>query len=295
MRVYLRDQNEILGTLRRIMRDTTVTPRWTDGEYVDAINSSLSEWHGRVSYPCYYDLGTIGSNPYYTLPYYVRDAVTPQFLEYAYAGDNSVVDESGDEIWKNIPVFDIDYSTDGNVSVELSGCFNTSGRVVYWTSNGPVPRGANTVYAGDWASDATSLRVAMATTGQSIPDVGHIHVNSEWIFYAGVTPQTDGYTLLNCKRARNGTTAAAHTADDTVYWGVAADDQRLWGQLENQVRYKLHTMFLTDGAPHEVELHTWLRRDGKEEVANFWKTYAPRRPLRRHLTSESRFAMRLYR
>ena len=287
MRVYLRDSNELTSTIRRTMRDVS-NARWSESELYDAINESLSEWAGRVSFPCTYSLGTLTDTTYYALPYYIKGDVTPQFLDQAtYNASTETVTLTGDEVWKRLPLYDIDYNDSGTLSVEVPGnSYYTSARVVYWVLNGPLPRPDNTV-STDWASDDTSLVVAMSDSPQSVPEVGYVHVNREWIFYAGTSYGSGTVTLQNTVRAQDNTTAAAHTTGDYVYWGIAIHDLRLLSLLQTQVRYKLHSMFLTDASPHEDEKHTWLRRDGIQQVNDFWRTYVPMKIPRRHLTTES--------
>jgi len=57
---------------------------------------------------------------------------------------------------------------------------------------------------------ATTLTVASAA---NLASAGYILIGTETIYYGYAT----GNTLSNCVRAQNGTTAAAHTAGDSVY------------------------------------------------------------------------------
>jgi hypothetical protein len=60
---------------------------------------------------------------------------------------------------------------------------------------------------------STSTEITLTST-DGLPAFGYINLDSETIFYSYYT----GNTLYNCFRAQNGTTAAAHTANATVYW-----------------------------------------------------------------------------
>jgi hypothetical protein len=69
---------------------------------------------------------------------------------------------------------------------------------------------AITTLSATITSTDTTLTV---TSAANLASAGYILIGTETIYYGYVT----GNTLYNCVRAQNGTTAAAHTAGDSVY------------------------------------------------------------------------------
>jgi hypothetical protein len=69
---------------------------------------------------------------------------------------------------------------------------------------------AITTLSATITSTDTTITVASAT---NLPSAGFILIGTETIYFGYAT----GNILYNCVRAQNGTTAAAHTAGDSVY------------------------------------------------------------------------------
>lgn len=286
--MYLKPISEIVDDLRIIMRDTS-NERWSLSEIYMAIDRSIQEWAGRVMFPATYTFGYIDTEVELDIPYYIQGDLQPQHRDYTnYNSDGTVDSVTGKEVWKDIPMFEVLKDEDGTRTLVLPGSARgTSIRCVYWCENGPVPQITADVPSGDWAADDTSLNVDFIMV-KTLPTVGYIKVDDEYISYEGVTYGSSSVTLTNCGRGTFGTTAATHTADTAVDWCIAVTDQSLFSQLEDQAVAKLHAYYLTNASPKEIETHTWLMRWYEQRVSDYWKRYVSPKSTRSYLTMRGR-------
>lgn len=293
--MLIKSASEIISSARVAMRDT-LSERWTDAELWAALNESVAEWHGRVSYPATYSFGYVDSETELTIPYYIKGDLQPQHRDYAnYDSEGTQLDITGEEVWKRVAMYEVLDDEDGTRTLVIPGSTRERElRCIFWSANGPFPSAACDVPAGGWTSDATTLVVDMATVS-AVPDVGYVKVGDELIYYAGVTYAATSVTLSNCKRGVHGTTAAVHAADAVVSWCVVFPSPRLEGLLATQMRMYMHAYFLTNASPKETEQHTWLMRWWRQEVTNFWRTWIPQKPVSSHLTMRSRVRERVHR
>src|SRR5690606_22466861 len=105
-----------------------------------------------------------------------------------------------------------------------------------------VPATPPTTTDDPLAADATSVTVDAAV---DVEDVGYLKIGAEWMHYAGITRAASTTTLNNLTRGINGTTAASHASETTVYWGIAMPVRTLWNQLYYGTRWRLHAMNIT--------------------------------------------------
>jgi hypothetical protein len=71
----------------------------------------------------------------------------------------------------------------------------------------------------------------------NLPATGFIKIDNEIIQYGYIEQATVGYTLYNCFRGQQNTTAAAHTAGATVYW-AQVPAITLWPIPDNSQSYQ---------------------------------------------------------
>ena len=82
--------------------------------------------------------------------------------------------------------------------------------------SGNVNAAASTTLSANVTATATTIEVVSTA---NLPTQGYINIGSETILYqnVGTSLTSNANQLLNCFRGINGTTAAAHTAGDSVY------------------------------------------------------------------------------
>lgn len=227
------------------------------------MNEALESWADRVRVPHVYTLTWNSGTAEYTLPTYVNEPLRPQ----AYFGSGTVstynaATYDGPQMWQTLPGWETDTGGTAPVLRLPLGAADLNGRIVYYPANGPVPTTPAT-QSGTLAADGTALTIASAP---DVADVGYVNVGGEWMSYAGVARGVSTTTLTLDGRGLESTTAASHASGGAVWWGVAVDDERMFGQLRNQMRALLHAMFLTDGAEHERANH--------ERLMSFWQQRA---------------------
>lgn len=283
---YLRSQTELLLEVRRRMRDPDGA-RWPDHEVYTGINDCLLTWHNRVTIPHLYTVpgGWVAGQVDYTLPSYIRGQLDPQQRRYSsnwlYASGLS----SDADTWVDVQAFAVEPNGSGGQTLRLEfSPAPDSGRIIWWYHNGPVPITTPALNATITSSD-TSLVLSTAVT--DIADAGYIKIDSEWLYYAGVTYGASTTTLSNLLRAVNSTTAATHTSGTSVYWGVGCHRADLFGQMYTYVRGFLHGLFLTDGAESEKTHHERQAMFYGDQAKMFWRGYVPNRKPRMRLGREA--------
>lgn len=293
--MHLKTANDIINDIRVSMRDT-LAKRWTEDELWQALNRSIQEWSGRVSYPATYSFGYVSNETELDIPYYIQGDIRPQIRDYANYDESGLqLDVGGNEVWKDVPTFEVLEDEDGTRKLVLPGSGRrTEIRCIYWVSNGPLPQVTATVPSGGWLATDTTLTVDVDRSMWSVPMAGYIKVGAEYIFYEGVTQSSGSVTLANCSRGTFGTVAAAPTSGTGVYWCVAAPKLELFGQLDNQMMAKMHAMFITDASPKEIEHHTFMMRWYSQMVDSFWRKHVPTKPHLSHNTMRSQVRKRVY-
>ena len=269
----IRKQSDIYSGILARNRDSS-NERWSKAEVYNAINDALDEWRGRVSVPVTYTLSSYGDDHYYDLPAWMTGTVEVQ--QYIYS-DEYENDTSGDGQWVIVPSSYTQHNASGTRQLVVP--YPTeydSGRILTWIQNGPLPNATITLSSDITASD-TSMTVGTSDTGYDLEDAGYVIVDNEWIFYAGLDRSSypTSLVLSGLVRGQEGTTAASHDASDTVEWGVAVEDARLYEVLRAQVYAKMHELFLTDASPKEIDTHQWMMRWNDQKVRNFWRSYMP--------------------
>jgi hypothetical protein len=96
---------------------------------------------------------------------------------------------------------------------------NAYGRPIqFWVDRqtGNVNGAASTTLSANVTATATTIEVVST---DNLPTQGYINIGSETILYqnVGTSLTSNANQLLNCYRGVNGTTAAAHTAGDSIY------------------------------------------------------------------------------
>lgn len=273
MNGYYRAQNEILADVQAHARDSTAA-RWTAIEVYRSLNRALDAWNGRVSIPMIYTMpsGWSSTDYDYALPAYVRPPVQPQ-IQYT---DN--VDYTGVPTWVNLRAWTLEPDGAGGMTLRVrvvapAPDTTADGRIVWWGKNSRVP---TTVVLLNAQINATATSLVTKSVAD-VEDVGYVKIDSEWIGYAGVTRGTTTTTLSNLQRALNGTTAAIHAADASIYFGVYAPSMAMFQLLNDQILVHLHELFLTDASPRETELHERLMLYYENRVREAWRRFVPAR------------------
>jgi hypothetical protein len=96
---------------------------------------------------------------------------------------------------------------------------NAYGRPIqFWVDRqtGNVNGAASTTLSANVTATATTIEVVST---DNLPTQGYINIGSETILYqnVGTSLTSNANQLLNCYRGVNGTTAATHTAGDSIY------------------------------------------------------------------------------
>lgn len=278
---FLKTQKEVADGIKARLRDTD-EDRWEDAEVYRALNDSMSEWAGRVFVPYIYTItgGFLSSQSTYSLPSYIPEDIQPQRLISRYWDEgNENNNDSSEYIWVDVQQWGLEPDGEGGqtLRVEISSnqFSNTDGRVLWWGENGFVPESVQALNAGITSSD-TSLTIAAQPF---IPDFGYIKIGNEWMLYAGVTYGASTLTLTGLTRAVRGT-AASHSADDEVLWGVAAPQQALFAQLNNQLRAHMHELLMTVSSTEETQQHQWQMRWNQQKADEYWMRHTPNRSTR---------------
>lgn len=270
---YLRGQDKLLAEIKVLVRDPD-TDRWSDAEYYAALNQALMTWGDKVKFPRVYTIsGGWQADTYeYALANYMRPPYYPELKRRVPYTEFEV--ESSTERWQDVPGWEVVSDGSGGQVLRLyAPPRSVEGQVTYYAPNSRVPTTIPTT-SSSTSSTATSLTLGSAI---DIDDVGYILCEAEWISYAGVTRAAATTTLNNLVHGLNGTTAATHNSGSNVYWGVAADDLRLYKLLMDQWRSYLHAYYLQDGGTHETSRHEKAMGFYEQLATNFWAEYHPHR------------------
>jgi len=150
---------------------------------------------------------------------------------------------------------------------------SVDGRIIWYAQNGRLPTTTPTLNASI-TSSSTSLVLASVV---DVAPAGYIKIDNEWLAYADTTIGSTTTTLLNLQRGLYETTAASHTGATAVYWGVMAQRQDLYDQLQDQATAKLHALFLTNASPQETEQHVFQTRYYQQLADEYWARFTPAR------------------
>lgn len=284
MDIYVRSQDNLLSLIKDQVDDATNT-RWTDARMYAAINRAIDTWHGRVLVPYVYTLsdGWTAGTFEYTLPDYMSiKGIQPQIRRYrdevAY-----YLAESGDgDTWANIDAFTVERNTSGGYTLRLDNSeYSVDGRILWWGNNGHVNT-SPAVLGANIDSDDTSLTTSAKPL--NIGRTGYVKIDDEWIGYQDISEGSASWTLSNLSRGLFDTTAASHTTSDTVYWGVAVDDVRLFQQLMDQVRAFMMEYHMMNSSSRETTHYEKQMVYYQDRADSFWKSYVPSRKPRMRLT-----------
>lgn len=271
----LRSQSEIQSELEGFVDDTS-NERWTDAQYVRAMNMALSTWQGRVMVPYLYSLanGWIIDTYEFALPDYIDGPVDPQILRTLDWYDNITV-TADLSTWVDMEGYSLEVNGTGGQTLRLHWPpYASDGRIKWWGFNGPVPA-VTPVTSAELSASATSLTL---TTKPTVGRSGYIKIDAEWMQYAGVTEAATTLTLTNLVRGVQGTTAAVHTIGASVGWGVAMDRGELLNQLYDQCRGYLWEMKLQNPGSAQADHIAGLARFYGDRSNMFWKRYVAQRP-----------------
>lgn len=283
----LRNQFELLTGLKQRLRDTA-GQRWSAIEIYNAINDVLAYWGRRCLVPQMYSLSsgfTTGVFEY-SLPWYITPPLDVQHKRVLntyidgrpiYAGNSPV------STWEDVPGWSLEPDGLGGQKLRLEvNPWPVEGRVIWWAQNGPIPTAIQHLNAGISAID-TQLTIAGTP---AIGGSGYVKIGAEWLAYSDFTPGATTTTLKNLLRGLNGTTAALHSTQDNVYWGVAMPVATYFWQLEQQVYACLHNLYMTNAAPQETQGHIFQVRWYQQLADEFWKTTTPQRSAKMLLTRQ---------
>lgn len=272
----LRTRTQLIKDIEHRMRDRG-NRRWKDEEIIRALNDSIALWQGRVSVPYVYTItgGWVSGTYEYSLPDYMGRRIRPQRRVLSPYIDTTT--STTQYVWADVRGWDLDPDGSGGQTLRTQWNEGTPGttsdaRILWWAANGYLPETASVpALNANIDSDDTSLVLdAVYDVGR----VGYVKVNAEWIQYAGVTDDGSNTTLGNLVRGV-GSTAASHSSGDSVEFGMAAPETRLWTQLQDQARALLHSLSLSEGPGQEMDHHRWAMQWHQQRADDFWKSYTP--------------------
>lgn len=254
LQVYVRSQTDLQQEHAAAMNDADLR-KWTLPQYHHAINAALQTWGTRVMYPVEYIIpGGFQTGVYeYALPDYMDDRIRVQ--DKRWIGVSFTPSDTNLRVWQDVIAYEVYPDSDGTRVLRLDyNPYTTDGRIIWHTSNGPVP-----VEANHPVVDATGLTASATSVGlKSAPVVsraGYVKINDEWMQYAGWTPGSGVISLDNLIRGVSGTTAASHSENDPVTWGIAVHKQEYFRQMQYEVGAYLHMLRLNVTAPTERTGH----------------------------------------
>lgn len=266
----LKTQAEILAEIEALVVDTS-NNLWTDANIYAALNNAIQGWGNRVFLPRLYSLtgGLAGGTYEYTLPSYIR---TP--LEVQAAITRLTDDQENELYWITLTGWTLEPAADGTHKLRIYLSYDTEDsttdcRILWWAENGPVPTTVPTL-SGTLAADGTSLTTS-AAVASTIPDVGWVKIDGEWMSYSGVSRGASSTTLSNLVRGLYGTTAASHSSTPSIYWGVAVDDTRLWEQLSDAIVARLHYQQIHRGTQDDRSNHERIMGYAQDRADAFWR------------------------
>lgn len=268
MGIQLRTQSDLATEHDAMLagEDTagTSNARWSVSQHYHALNYAIRQMAGKVSIPHLYTVsgGWVRGTYEYTLPDYMDESIEPQFKVPGLPSDIILPSGLSDERWEVFARWTIEPNANGGYTLRLPVNPRTAdGRILWFASNGPVPTGSTLpTLNADMTASGTSFSIgSKPNTGKS----GYVKIDSEWMFYAGVTEGTNSLTFNNLVRGLNGTTAATHDGSSnpaTVTWGIAVTDPRQWDWLFFLCAAFLHLLPLNLAADVQRDYHEFQLR-----------------------------------
>ena len=116
--------------------------------------------------------------------------------------------------------------------------------------------------------------------GSAVADVGEsgfLKIESEYIFYGGITRGSATTTLSNLTRGLYGSAAAIHHSAVSVDWAVAAPQPSLYRQLMDKTSSYLHGLFIQVAAPTSRDMHEKMLSYFEDQAERYWRSYTPMR------------------
>jgi hypothetical protein len=270
---YLRTQAELLTEMK--VKTRLGTPaRWTDPEYLHALNEVVYTWSDHVKLPRLYTLpeGWRPSQYEYALPSYIRPPLIPQLLRRRPYTDYAV--EATTASWQDLPGWETEGNATGGLTLRPHAPpHGLQGRVLYYTPNSRVPL---TVPVTSSTVNPTDTIVSL-TGAVDVSDCGHIKIEAEYMSYAGVLRDAATTTLTNIVHGLYGSTAATHLPGVQVQWVIAMDTMSLQALLFNQWRAYMAAYFLQDGGSHELSRFEKSLGYYDSLAANYFMTYKSQR------------------
>lgn len=273
--LQLRSQLDLLTDIRADVEDAG-KKRWaSDTDVYRAINTAIESWSDRVLLPRLYALpGGFSAGVYeYAIPDYVGHNFVPQievaaltYLGYPVATTDSMTRDE-------LAGWSVEPTVDGTRILRAQSNLHTdSGWLLWYAPNGPVPTTTTSpVLGAECLSTATTATIS-TVLADSVPDVGWVKMEKEWVSYAGLTRGATTTTLLNLVRGLYNTAAATHAVTTTaVYWGVGVDDSRLWDNLRKRAIAELHLMLLHRGTTDDRQNHEKLYLTLTQQADQFWR------------------------
>jgi hypothetical protein len=260
-----------------MVRDTAVTPRWTDAEMYRAINHALLTWQGRVRVPHVYTLtsGWAAGTFEYVLPDFISsDAIQPQMrAENAYD-----LLRLSSENWVDIPGYVVEPNASNQRVLRFTiSPYSTEGRIIWWGSNSLLPLTVPTLSGQSLAENNYIDLTNVVDCG----DYGWALLDTHWIQYAGIERFTSKTVLKNVVRGLpQGTPNQTHLGATACKFGVAMPKLELYRVLLDQAIVHLHELYLGNASPKENQTHQEMIGFYTARVDKFWKNWNPPRVVR---------------
>lgn len=268
--LQLRSQLDVLNEIEALVQDASNT-LWSEADIYRAINTGLNAWGNKVLFPRMYTIpGGFSPGVFeYPLPDYIGQHFVPYIAVFTYTYPE------GELEWLRLSGWSVEPGADGGRLLRIYMPYQAHGRMVdakliWYAENGPVPLPTLPTLSGTLAADGASLTTSAAISSP-IADVGWVKIDAEWISYAGVVRGASSTTLQNLERGLFGTAAASHSGAPTIYWGVAADDHRLWEQLYDSAIARLHYTLLHRGTQDDRLNHEKIMGYAQDRADRFWR------------------------
>lgn len=253
-------QDDILDLVRARLSDER-DRRWTKRAKYRAINYAIRELPDRYL-PSYYTLSFTTGESSATLPAYVDGPVQPQYKT------------STGTVWKDIAHWRVDNDLDGGRTLVLAFAptSNEDVRVLFWSRPGPLPEVENIcTLNADITSSATSL---VLSSSPVVGEVGYVQIGGEWINYVGGSSDASNLTLSNLDRGVYSTTAASHSADDLVYFGLPTLSMDVLNYVVLAAGVWLHSTFISSSHAHNADMNGVAVNLLREERDRAWRRVA---------------------
>lgn len=262
--MYLRTANEVIASVRALMRDATPA-RWSVVEMQQAINQALRTWAERVWVPMTYEVpgGWAANQNAYVLPAWMPLPVQPQYKR----------SPTGD--WIDLTYFDVESNAQGQHVLRWAVPAAAGPARILWQYRNQgivVQASAVTLFAdnGTWLDLVIGFNAI-------IPPMGIVRVQDaanerEWVLYQRVL---DG-DLYDLTRQFNGSPSVVGAVAVEVMWGIAATRLDLFDQLHRQVAANLHEMYLhgvSSSSASARSAHQQMVSYYRQQEAEFWAGY----------------------